>query len=102
MQTIELRDLEGHLAETLEAAGQNETFVVARDGKPWMYVTTNSIEQEVDSAPAWIEPTMDELKANFDEAVFAYRTGFMKGQFSIPDDFDTMGQAEIEEMLLKG
>jgi len=27
------------------------------------------------------------------------RLGFMKGQYTIPDDFDTMGQAEIEEMF---
>jgi hypothetical protein len=27
------------------------------------------------------------------------RIGFMKGQFSVPDDFDTMFAKEIEEMF---
>ena len=26
------------------------------------------------------------------------RFGFMKGEIQVPDDFDTMGQAEIEAM----
>nr|VFJ65879.1 MAG: Antitoxin component of toxin-antitoxin stability system, DNA-binding transcriptional repressor [Candidatus Kentron sp. DK] len=27
------------------------------------------------------------------------RVGFMAGQFEIPDDFDTMGQGDIEKMF---
>jgi hypothetical protein len=27
------------------------------------------------------------------------RIGFLNGQISVPDDFDTMGQAEIEQMF---
>ena len=27
------------------------------------------------------------------------RLGFMKGQFTVPDDFDRMGQEEIEKIF---
>ena len=27
------------------------------------------------------------------------RLGFLKGQISVPDDFDTMGQSEIQRMF---
>jgi hypothetical protein len=32
-------------------------------------------------------------------SVPARRLGFMAGQFHVPDDFDTMGQAEIETLF---
>ena len=27
------------------------------------------------------------------------RLGFLRGEFAVPDDFDTMGQAEIDAMF---
>lgn len=33
------------------------------------------------------------------EPVTKRRIGFLKGQLNIPDDFDTMGQEEIERMF---
>ena len=32
-------------------------------------------------------------------SLLAYRTGFLKGQISVPPDFDTMGQPEIAALF---
>jgi hypothetical protein len=31
--------------------------------------------------------------------LFSYRTGFLKGQVSVPPDFDTMGRTEIAALF---
>ena len=56
---------------------QGEDFIIAKAGKPLVKVS------RVD-APA------PNLKR---------KTGFMLGQVNVPDDFDAMGQAEIDAMF---
>jgi len=70
MKTVNMHEAKTHLSKLVEGAVNGEPFVIARAGKPLVKVVM--VEQ---AAPR--------------------RTGFLKGQVDIPDDFDTMGQDEI-------
>ena len=75
-----MHEAKTHLSRLVREAVAGDPFVIARSGKPLVKVV--SVE-----AP---EP----------EAV--RRTGFMRGQMSVPDDFDTMGAKEIQEAFEGG
>ena len=77
MTTIDLHEAETNLARLVDRAADGETFVIAKDGKPVVKLV------RVDAPP----PTARR------------RIGFLKGQISVPDDFDTMGQEEIIKMF---
>jgi prevent-host-death family protein len=75
METVNMHEAKTHLSRLVDKAAKGEPFIIAKAGKPMVKVV--AIE----------EPKPKK------------RYGFMEGAFSIPDDFDTMGQAEIEEMF---
>jgi len=75
MRTINIHEAKTHLSRLIEEAAHGEPFVIAKAGKPLVKVVA------VD-APA--KPR---------------RLGFLKGQISIPDDFDRMGHEEIEKLF---
>jgi prevent-host-death family protein len=77
MKKVNIHEAKTHLSKLVEEAAKGEPFIIAKNGKPVAKVTA------ID-AP---------------EARQVRRLGFMKGQFSVPDDFDTMGQKEIEDMF---
>ena len=77
MRTVNMHQAKTHLSRLVAAAASGEPFVIARAGKPLVKVVA------VDS-PA------DGTKR---------RLGFMEGQFTIPEDFDRIGAAEIEAMF---
>ena len=77
MQTINMHDAKTQLSRLVELAVQGEDFIIAKAGKPLVKVS------RVD-APA---PNQQR------------KTGFMLGQMSVPDDFDLMGQAEIDALF---
>ena len=77
MLTVNIHEAKTQLSKLIEMAVKGEPFVIAKAGKPMVRVTA-------------IEPP---------EPVRTRRIGFLKGQLSIPDDFDTMGQEEIERMF---
>ncbi|MFK7752880.1 MAG: type II toxin-antitoxin system Phd/YefM family antitoxin [Sedimentitalea sp.] len=74
MKTVNMHEAKTHLSKLVEAATQGEPFVIARAGKPLVKVVM--IETE---APR--------------------RTGFLKGQVDVPEDFDDMGADDIETMF---
>jgi prevent-host-death family protein len=74
MRTFNIHDAKTHLSRLVEQAARGESFVIAKAGKPMVKVTALD-------AP---------LNAG------RRRLGFMRGEFSVPDDFDTMGASEIE------
>jgi prevent-host-death family protein len=76
MKTVNIHEAKTHLSRLIDRAAKGEAFVIAKAGKPMVKVT--AVE-----APA---PT-------------ARRTGFLKGQIKVPNDFDRMGANEIEEMF---
>lgn len=72
MKTVSLREAEADLSRLVEAASRGEPFVIAENGRPLVRVV-----------PADAEPPRTR------------RLGFLAGQISVPDDFDTMFQDEI-------
>lgn len=77
MVTVNIHEAKTHLSRLIAAAVNGEPFVIAKAGKPMVKVT--AIE-EPDASP----------KSRF---------GSLKGKIKVPDDFDTMGQEEIERMF---
>jgi prevent-host-death family protein len=77
MKTVNIHQAKTQLSKLIEQASKGETFIIAKAGKPVVRVTALSA------------PTAAQVR----------RLGFMAGQISVPDDFDRMGQEEIERMF---
>lgn len=78
METVNIHHAKTHLSRLVErAAEKKEPFIIAKAGKPLVKV------MPLDA------PTGAQMR----------RLGFLESQFSIPDDFDRMGSAEIEQMF---
>ena len=75
MKTVNIHEAKTHLSRLVERAGRGESFLIAKAGKPLVKVTA------VD-APA--KPQ---------------RLGFLRGEIEVPEDFDRMGEREIEELF---
>ena len=80
MKTINIHQAKTQLSRLVEEAASGEPFVIAKAGKPKVKVT------------ALNAPIGAKVK----------RLGFMEGQLSVPDDFDRMGQEEIERIFSGG
>jgi len=80
MITVNLEYVQDHLAELIDKAAQGDSFIIERGGKPLVKVT------------GWDSATHPTAK----------RTGFMRGQIQVPDDFDTMGSEEIVRLFEHG
>jgi prevent-host-death family protein len=75
MQTVNIHQAKTHLSRLVEQAAGGEPFVIAKAGKPLVKVVPlNAPESH-------------------------QRLGFMVGQIAVPDDFDRMGEAEIESLF---
>ena len=72
VQTINIHDAKTHLSRLVDQAAKGEPFIIAKAGKPMVKVVP------------------------LDQPATPTRLGFMSGQFTVPDDFDRMGQVEIE------
>lgn len=77
MITVNIHKAKTHLSRLVEEAAQGKSFVIAKAGKPMVKVTA------IDA------PSSKQIR----------RLGFLRGQFSIPDDFDSMGSEEIERLF---
>ncbi len=77
MKTINIHEAKTQLSKLVDEASKGEPFVIAKAGKPLVKVT------------ALGAPVGTEIK----------RLGFMAGQISVPDDFDRMGEVEIERIF---
>lgn len=77
MLTVTMREARLHLSRLVDAAAKGESFIIAKSGKPMVKVM------------ALDAPAASQRK----------RLGFMQGQGKVPDDFDTMGGAEIEALF---
>ncbi len=79
MKTVNIHEAKTQLSRLVEEAFEGEPFVIAKAGKPMVKVTALSV------------PTGKQI----------HRLGFMAGQISVPDDFDRMGQKEIERLFTR-
>ncbi len=77
MQTVNIHEAKTQLSKLIDQAVKGDSFIIAKAGKPLVKVT------RLDA------PQASELK----------RVGFMAGQISVPDDFDQMGNSEIEQLF---
>ena len=77
MKTVNIHQAKTQLSKLIEQASKGESFIIAKAGKPVVRVTALSA------------PTSGQMR----------RLGFMAGQISVPDDFDRMGQEEIERIF---
>ena len=80
MKTINIHEAKTQLSKLVDEASKGESFVIAKAGKPMVKVT------------ALGAPVGTEVK----------RLGFMAGQISVPEDFDRMGEEEIERIFTAG
>ena len=77
MYVVNIHEAKTHLSRLIDRASKGEPFVIAKAGKPMVKVVPLEA------------PTEKKMQ----------RTGFLKGQISVPDDFDAMGAKEIEEFF---
>ncbi len=77
MHTVNIHQAKTHLSKLVEQAANGEPFIIAKAGKPLVKVT------------ALDAPTGTKMR----------RLGFMRGEFTVPDDFDTMAAEEIERLF---
>jgi prevent-host-death family protein len=77
MRTINIHEAKTQLSKLVEEAAKGEPFVIAKAGKPMVKVM------------ALDAPESREIQ----------RFGFMKGEISIPEDFDRIFDAVIEELF---
>jgi prevent-host-death family protein len=75
VRTVNIHHAKTHLSRLVEEAAKGEPFIIAKAGKPLVKVVPLD------------EPPAREMK----------RFGFLRGQISVPDDFDTMFAEEIEK-----
>jgi len=74
MQTVNIHEAKTQLSRLIDQAVQGESFIIAKAGKPLVKVT------RLDT------PLAGQIR----------RLGFMEGQITVPDDFDSIGVKEIE------
>ncbi|ERS85034.1 prevent-host-death family protein [Marinobacter nauticus] len=77
MESVNMHEAKTRLSQLVARAAKGEAFIIAKAGKPVARVS------------AYDSPEDSQQK----------RIGFMAGEFTVPDDFDRMGQEDITEMF---
>jgi prevent-host-death family protein len=77
MTTVNIHEAKTQLSRLVDEAAKGKPFIIAKAGKPLVKVT------------ALDTPTGKQVR----------RLGFLRGQFSVPDDFNIMGRSEIERLF---
>ena len=77
MPTVNIHEAKTQLSRLIERAVAGESFVIAKAGKP--LVTVVRLDAPIGS--------------------HVRRLGFMRGEFSVPEDFDRLGEKEIEGLF---
>ena len=75
MNTVNIHEAKTQLSKLVDRAAKGEPFVIAKAGKPLVKV----VALDAPKAPR--------------------RLGFLKGAFTVPDDFNRMGHAEIAKLF---
>jgi prevent-host-death family protein len=76
MQKINIRSAKTNLSRLVEEAAKGNAFIIAKAGKPMVAVV----------------PYTESIRSN-------RRIGFLKGQTTVPKNFDTLGSAEISTLF---
>ena len=78
MNTVNIHEAKTQLSRLVDRAARGEAFVIAKAGKPLVKVSAVDVPSE------------------------PKRLGFLKGEIEVPDDFDRMGESEIEVLFGAG
>ena len=78
METVNIHEAKTQLSKLVDEAVKGKPFVIAKAGKPLVKVMALGAS----AAPK--------------------RIGFMEGEISVPDDFDSMGAVEIAALFGAG
>jgi prevent-host-death family protein len=74
MLTVNIHDAKTQLSRLVERAAKGESFIIAKAGRPLVKV----------------------VPLQLTDTGTAQRLGFMSGEIEVPEDFDRMGESEIE------
>ncbi len=77
MRIVNMHQAKTQLSRLVARAAKGEGFIIARAGKPLVKVVA-------------LDPQ---------EAALPRRLGFMAGEIVVPEDFDRMGQEEVERQF---
>jgi antitoxin (DNA-binding transcriptional repressor) of toxin-antitoxin stability system len=77
MKTVNIHEAKTHLSRLVQKASEGEAFAIARAGRPLVKVMA------LDS------PGPGNLR----------RLGFLAGQFEVPEDFDRMGEDQLQGLF---
>jgi prevent-host-death family protein len=77
MTTVNIHEAKTHLSRLVDEAAKGKPFIIAKAGKPLVKVTALDV------------PTGRQMR----------RLGCLQGQLAVPDDFNTMGDREIERLF---
>jgi prevent-host-death family protein len=80
MHNVNIHEAKTHLSRLVDQAAEGEAFVIAKAGKPLVKVV----------------PLEDS------DIGTASRIGFMRGEVVVPEDFDRLGEKQIERWFLQG
>ena len=80
MRAVNIDEAKTNLSSLVEAAAGGNPFIITRAGRPMVKVI--AVEAQVSGA--------------------THRLGFLAGRISVPEDFDRMGSAEIEDRFEGG
>lgn len=78
MITVNIHEAKTQLSKLIALAVKGESFVIAKAGKPLVKVTA------------------------LDAPASPQRLGFLAGEIKVPDDFNSMGEAEIAALFASG
>lgn len=77
LRTVNIHAAKTQLSRLVDQAAKGEPFIIAKAGKPMVKVVPIDAPQ----------------------ASQAKRLGFLAGAVRVPDDFDRMGAAEVEQLF---
>jgi prevent-host-death family protein len=80
MRSINIHEAKTHLSKLIDKAVNGEPFIIAKSGKPMVKV----------------------VQLDAPEPGSTRRLGFLSGQIEVPEDFDRMGQEEVEQIFFGG
>jgi prevent-host-death family protein len=78
--TVNIHEAKTQLSRLVDRAAKGEPFIIAKAGKPMVKVVPLET------------PEPNQVR----------RLGFLAGQIAVPDDFDRMGEREIERLFSEG
>jgi len=77
MLTVNIHEAKTHLSRLVDQAAEGEAFIIAKAGKPMVKV----------------------LPLDSQDGPGGSRLGFLAGEISVPEDFDTMAVKEIVKLF---